>query len=237
MTFLELVQAYREECGVSASTSGAQPSTVLNQTGEMLRLVNYLKRAWLSIQNSEDWWLWMAADFTVNTVADTGEYLPTACTDVASTAPISRFARWHRNTFRLYRQSEGVAGEQYLVHWPFGVFRDTYLFAGQRDQRNRPVVWTERPENRAILLADVPDAVYVLGGRYQKGPQALAADDDVPELPEKFHMLLVYRAMQYYGKYEAAPEVLAQADEEYERMLNDLRREQLPEMSMGEPLA
>lgn len=237
MTFLELVQALREECGVSASTAGASPSAVTNQSGEMRRLVNWTKRAWLSIQNTEDWWLWMASDFTVNTVAGTGSYLPSICNDVSSGNPITRFARWDKESFRLYRQSDGVADEQFLTNWDFNVFRDTYLFAGQRNQTNRPAVWAERPENRAILLGDVPDTVYVLGGRYQKSAQDLSADGDVPEMPSKFHMLIVYRAMEYYGKYESAPEILAQGQDEFEKMMSDLRREQLPEVRIGRPLA
>lgn len=237
MNFLAIVQDLREQCGVSASAENAQPTTVLNQTGEMLRLVNWTKRAWLSIQNSRDWWLWMSSDFTLNVAANVGEYLPTAGIDDRTGLAINRFARWHRRSLRLYRQGVGTTDEQFLVDWDFEKFRDAYLFAGQRDQRNRPVVWAERPETRGILLGDVPDQAYTIRGRYQRGPQNLAIDADIPELPDRFHPLIVYRAMMYYGKYEAAPEVLAQGQEEFDRMMSDLEREQLPPMEIQHPLA
>lgn len=236
-TFLELVQELRRECGVSATTQGDQPSAVLNQTGEMLRLVNWTKRAWLKIQNAQDWWLWMRQDFTLSVTANVGAYLPSVAVDDGTGLAISRFGRWHARSLRLYTTSVGTTDEQFLVDWDYDKFRDSYLFAGQRAQRNRPVVWAERPNDRAILLGDVPEKAYTIKGSYQRGPQALSADSDVPELPARFHPIIVYRAMMYYGKYEAAPEILAQGRDEYEAMLADLVRDQLPPMEMGQPLA
>lgn len=235
MTFLELVQALREECAVSASTEGAQPSTAVNQTGEMLRLVNWTKRAWNKIQTSQDWWLWMARDFTMPVAQNVGEYLPTVGSDSAGL--ITRHARWQPYSFRLWDTAVGRSDEQFLVPWGFDSFRDSYLFASQINQRNRPVVWAERPETRSILLGDVPDKAYTLAGRYQRSPQSLVADADVPEMPSQFHMLIVYRAMQYYGKYEAAPEILAQGKDEYDALMTELKRDQLPQIELAQPLA
>ncbi len=237
MTFLELVQDLRRECGVSASTAGDQPSAVTNQTGEMLRLVNWTRRAWLKIQNDQDWWLWMRQDFTLAATANVGSYAPTVAIDDGTSVAIARFARWHPRSFRLYDAAVGVADEQFLVDWDYDKFRDSYLYAGQRNQRNRPVVWAERPNDKAILLGDVPDKAYTLRGCFQRGPQTLSANADVPEMPERFHPLIVYKAMQYYGKYEAAPEILAQGQEEYSAMMDDLVRDQLPPLEMGLPLA
>ena len=50
-------------------------------------------------------------------------------------------------------------------------------------------------------------------------------------------MIVVYRAMMYYGGYEAAPEVLSRGSEEYQRLYSRLEIDQLPTMVNGPPLA
>jgi hypothetical protein len=43
--------------------------------------------------------------------------------------------------------------------------------------------------------------------------------------------------MQFYGLYEAAPEVLTRGNTEFSRLMNQLEREQLPGLYLGNPLA
>ena len=74
-------------------------------------------------------------------------------------------------------------------------------------------------------------------GEYQKLPSDLVEDNDVPEMPSHLHMAIVYKAMQFYGLYEAAPEVLSKGNTEFSRLMNQLEREQLPELYLGNPLA
>jgi hypothetical protein len=54
---------------------------------------------------------------------------------------------------------------------------------------------------------------------------------------EALHLVIVYKAMQFYGLYEAAPEVLMRGNTEFSRLMNQLEREQLEEVSLGNPLA
>ena len=46
MTYLELCQTLRREAGVS----GVGPASVVDQSGEYLRLVEWIKAAWTEIQ-------------------------------------------------------------------------------------------------------------------------------------------------------------------------------------------
>lgn len=127
MNRLTLAQSLREKCGIT----GSGPSTTLSQTGEMLRVVNWIDEAWLQIQTLSDWWQWMRGDFSFDTIAAQREYVPSA-----SPLSLTNFARWYTDpdhTWRAYLLSAGKATEQFLVEEPnYQVYRDTYLFGSEQ---------------------------------------------------------------------------------------------------------
>jgi mannitol/fructose-specific phosphotransferase system IIA component len=63
------------------------------------------------------------------------------------------------------------------------------------------------------------------------------ADTDVPGIPENLHMVIVYKAMEYYGLFESAGEVLQRARVGFSSLRGQLEREQLPSVYLGNPLA
>lgn len=88
------------------------------------------------------------------------------------------------------------------------------------------------------MLGQVPDDVYEITGEYQQYPQPFVNGTDEPAIPnEALHLVIVYKAMQSYGLYEAAPEVLTRGNVEFSRLLTQLEREQRPELYLGNPLA
>jgi hypothetical protein len=56
-------------------------------------------------------------------------------------------------------------------------------------------------------------------------------------MPEHLHQVIVYKAMEYYGLFESAPEVLSRARTGYSALKGQLEREQLPAVYLGNPLA
>jgi hypothetical protein len=128
-----------------------------------------------------------------------------------------------------------VQDEQWLVEWEYQVFRNTYRFNVQVN--GRPVVFAIKPNGKAVMLGQIPDDVYLISGEYQVLPTSMTADADVPAMPEHLHLAIVYKAMQFYGLFEAAPEVLSKGNTEFSRLMNQLEREQLPELYLGNPLA
>jgi len=74
-------------------------------------------------------------------------------------------------------------------------------------------------------------------GEYQRSPTGLVADSDTPDLPEHLHMIIVYKAMQYYGMFESASEVIARGEGMFRSLSSQLDREQLPSITLGQPLA
>lgn len=223
MNYLAIVQELHELAGCS----GPQPSTVSGVTGETLRLVNWVRRAWDMIQARSPAWNWLQAEFSFSTAPGLREYTPTAA------GLSTRFRNWHKGSLRCYLAATGVADEQFLVDWDYDVLRDTYLYGSQSTNQSRPVVFAVRPEDRALVLADIPDAVYTVRGRYQKGPQTLTVDADVPECPEEFHRAITYRALMMYGAYEAAAEVAQEGVTNYRALMLRMVDECLPDVSVG----
>lgn len=232
MNFLQLVQELRRQSGVAG---GSTIATVLNQTGTNQLMVNWIADAWRELQGLQDTWNWMREPFTFETVANTGDYLPTAITNTLTGDLMSDLRYWHKDTFRCQKKSIGVQDEQWLVEWEYRVFRNTYRFNVQ--VAGRPVVFAIKPNGKAVMLGQIPNDVYEISGEYQKKPWNLAADSDEPDMPEAYHMLLVYKAMQSYGMYEAAGEVVQRGQAQYQRLMNQLEREQLEEVYLGNPLA
>lgn len=231
MNYLQLAQRLRQECAVS----GTGPVSVLNQTGMAGLLVSWLDAAWVEIQGLHNNWNWMREPFAFDTAAGVGDYLPTAITNTLTGQPMTDLRFWHKETFRAQKPVIGVQDEQWLVEWEYQIFRNTYRFNLQ--MQGRPVVFAEKPNGKAIMLGSLPDDIYSITGEYQVTPSHLTADADVPDLPEAYHLLIVYKAMQSYGLYEAAPEVLNRGQIEYQKLLTQLEREQLPDVYLGQPLA
>lgn len=224
MNFLQLAQRLSVECGVA----GAGPSAVTGQVGMYAKLVNWINDAYVEIQGMHDHWGWMRKPFAFNTTAGVGDYLPAA-------AGLTDLRYWHNDTFRCLRPSIGVQDEQWLVEWEYQVFRNTYRFNVQVN--GRPVVFAIKPNGKAVMLGQVPDDVYQISGEYQCVPTPMVVAADTPPLPEHLHLIIVYKAMQFYALYEAAAEVLTRANAEFSRLMNQLEREQLPQVYLGNPLA
>lgn len=223
MNYLAIVQELHELAGCS----GPLPATVSGATGETLRLVNWVRRAWNMIQARSTAWNWLQADFSFNTTAGVRAYTP------AAAGLTTRFRSWDQGSLRCYLAATGVSDEQFLVDWDYGILRDTYLYGSQSTNQSRPVVFAVRPEDKALVLADIPDAVYTIRGRYAKGPQTLTLDADIPECPEEFHRVITYRALMMYGAYEAAGEVVQEGTSNYRQLMLRLADECLPDITLG----
>lgn len=230
MDFLTLAQTLRERAGIQGAQGS--PSTVVGQTGEMLRVVNWINEAWMAVQRAHQW-NWMEGDFSFDTTAGTYVYAPAACGLEAGTA----LRKWKPETFRAYLLSAGVQSEQYLVEQDVDWFRDVYEFQG--GQSGPPQIFAIRRRDRAILLGPNPNGVYRVRGQYRRAaaPMTVANASTPTGLPDELHMLIVYQAMQYYAAYEAAPEVMEEAKALYKSMIASAEEFLLDTPELGGPLA
>lgn len=223
-TFLELAGDLRREAGIN----GTGPSTVVSQTGEMQRVVEWILTAYRTIQNLHHNWLFLQNDFSFNTVAATQTYTPT-------TAGCPELGRWKDDTFQYYLTSVGVNGQQDLMFVPWDDFSAYYLRGSLQTQSGPPDVITIRP-NRSLMLWPIPDAIYTISGEYYKRAQTMAADADEPLIPPEFQDAIVWRALMMYGAYEGASEKYSHGQNEYKHLLSRLELNQLPEFELGDAL-
>ena len=226
MNYLQLVNRARTECGVS----GGDLVTTSGQTGEAARFTGWINSAYVDIQSSKEDWEWMRSDVTFNLVAEQYSYTPTEA-GIGTT-----FANWKRNSFRCSTSGNNYGDEQLLNFMDWTTFRDLYQYGNMRTTYSRPVVLSVKP-SKDLAFGPSPDQAYVINAEYYTKPVEFSSDSDEPALPDRFHMLVVYRAMMFYGGYEAAPEVYQRGEFEFKRLMDRLTLDQLPTTVSGPPLA
>jgi len=235
-TFLQLAKRLRQESGITSSSAG--PTDVTTQTGEMQRVVDWVRSAWIDIQNRHFNWRWMRRAFTFDTAAGTDTYAYGVVTDVDQTGVITRFSHWWVNDEfdppKSYLTSGGLAGQYWLNYDDLESFRRVYKIGVQTNKKPGYIAVDHQDR---LLLGSNPDDIYTITGEFQRGAQILAADADVPECPTQFHDLIWHYAMEHYGYYEAAPEALARSRKQGMRLMRQLEQNQLPELTIAGPLA
>ena len=86
-------------------------------------------------------------------------------------------------------------------------------------------------------LWPIPDAVYTVNGEYVKQvtAQTLTNNTDIPVIPDQ-QLIIVWKALMYYGAFEGAPEVYAHGETQFNNALNKLEYNQLPKITYGPSL-
>lgn len=218
MTYLQLVQRLRQECGIS----GSGPSSVTGQIGEMKRLVDWTASAWWAIQSLHHDWAFLRQPATWVSVDGQRRYTPAQC-------GITNFGNWVADcaVLRAYTTASGMASEHLLSRMPYDDFLVAWDFNANRTVTGQPMQYAVGPGD-TLAFGPTPTAGYTFVAEYYSGPVLLVADGDVPSLPTKHDpMLIVYRAMQSYAAFESAPEVLSYAMREYQPRLRRLEADQL----------
>jgi hypothetical protein len=221
MNFLALTRRLAVEAGSSANIS-----SVVAQSGEAGRMAGWTSSAWDDVQLERPDWYWMRGSFSFPTVAGDMDYSP------ADAGIATRFGMWDTNSFRAFLTNRN---DELKLSWlDYESFRDSYMIGPQI--QSRPMYASIAP-NLNILLGPIPEAAYTINGEYFKAPQTLTVDDDEPEIPAQFQMIIVYRALMLYARYEAAAEIYADAEMNYKRMLRRLELNQLPTVEVLGTLA
>lgn len=207
MNFLELCQRLVRETGI-ADTG---PSTVVGQTGDMQRVVDWVNDAWLMIQSMRKNWRWMWS--TGSSTLTAGTY------EVTLPATVERIKRVS-------------TGQTYLQELTWNQMADAY----REVQDGAPSAWAIRPDGVLVFNAK-PETTETVTYEYYEVPISMAANIDTPGMPERYHLLIVYAALKDYAQFDVAPELEKKALIAYEMMLADLERDQLPAMTAPECLA
>lgn len=233
-TFLTLVQETAEESGTFSNIGN--PESLSGLSGRELRVKNWVARAYRDIQRSKRNWKWLEADFSGTTTSSTQRY------GSADLSISERFSNWipldhdQMQTFTVYLTSEGQATESFMRFIDWHEFRRTYLTASNSDDSGKPTVFSIDPDQK-VTLYPIPDGDYTIRGLYRKTPQVLSDGADVPEMPEEFHDIIKWKALEYLGIFDEAFDQLPAWRSMYKDMLVQLHAHQLPQVRMPGPLA
>ena len=226
MNFLELCQELVREAGISGSLASVE-----GQTGEMLRAVNWVRKAYVDIQNEHSDWNFMRADaiFDVDTLN---------VTYTAAALGVAGFGEWRfiGNDWRAYSKDLGVIDEQELIFLPYDHFRRVYDRGQNRIMTGRPQYITERPD-QSLQIWPKPDQFYTVVGEHYREPVRMSASEDVPLFKARFHDVIVYRALMYYGQFEGDATVHAAGQAECNRILKMMNSFYLPDIEQGSAMA
>lgn len=229
MNFLALVQAVAQESG---TVSGTQPSSVLDQTGRLKKMVDFTANAWDLIQNLRHTWRFMRDDLEVTLSSGTQRY-------TASALAVDNWAAWltEDDLMTIYRTSVGVSDEGVIPFLRWSEFRRRYIRGSQ--DNNRPVHYSISPAGE-LCFGPTPDDIFTVRGEYMVSPIRLEEDDDIPACPVRFHNIIKHRALLLLAEHDEANINIATERVKYLELLGDMELDQLPlhELEMTiQPLA
>ena len=222
MDLLALVQSLHYE----AKLAGPAPSGTSGLDGRAADLVRWVIEAYNDIQRQGDGkWKWLRGEWNFDTVADTASYAVTTITDTDDDATITRFRAWdldEREPPLIYLSADGKATERELAVKEWRDFRYLYV-RGTHSSAYTGAIAAKVDDK--LFLGPTPDDVYRVTGTYWQSNQELAVDADTPEMPDNYHMAIVYRAIVKYGYNSVSPEILARAEMDgapiYEALVNN----------------
>ena len=130
----------------------------------------------------------------------------------------------------------GTKSEIFMSYLDYEDWRNAYQYGALRSIETRPMVLSIAP-NKSLALGPIPIDGYTLIGDYYKTPTELSADSDIPSLPTKYHMLIIYKAMVAYGLFESAGEVIQRGTSESEKWMRRVLFDQISEIQAPGALA
>lgn len=219
----------------SGTVAGTNPTSVLAQSGRLLKIVNWTNEAWKQIQNHRPDWDWMADTFTGSiSLAGGATYTP------EGSFSLTRFGSWRQDdltsgfkAMSMYLTATGVSDEQPLDQISWRTYRERYVRGTQNT--DRPIEWAITPA-KSIAFGPAPDASYTVRGEFFHRANTMAANTDEPELPVQFHELIAWWAIVIlHGHDEAAVTgtALAHAKEQKALYLKNLENAELPGIAIG----
>jgi len=224
MNRLQLCQRFRQEVRIS----GTGPITTLGQSGEYKKVVDWIDTAYEDILNLHVDWGFLVTLFSFQTVVGKRDYTPTE-------AGVPLLGEWKYQNYGDIRCYLIASDEQRLEYLKWDDFKDVYLIGPSRVTTGRPGVFSIEPD-KTMNFDLVPDVIYTINGEYYKKPIAMTTDTDEPLFPSQYHMVIVYRAMMFYGADYAAAEKHSHGQNEYRKILRKLEQLYLPTYGWGAPL-
>lgn len=208
-TFLEGVQELHRE----ARVSGATPGTVVDQTGEILRLVEWYKAAVVTIESMHIDWRFMWAQDSFNTVASQSTYTPGTVNELPDDVNDYIF-----DSIKINDKKKTI------IEYPDFKYD---LSTGEREP-SRVII---QPDN-SWILDPTPDAVYSATFDYYMVTSDLTVDADTSLVPARYHNAILGLAlMNYAGTDKSAQDLVIKGQGFHIPAMAQLKASQLPRRS------
>jgi len=215
-TFIELAQTARLISGVQ----GIGPTSVTNTQGIEAVIVQFVKDAYIDIQNLREDFKWMEKSESFSTAIgiDTYTYL-----DIFSTAT-PNIKKYQYESLVL---TDSNGNKRYLTYVDRDTLEAQYL---NSIDRGVPSVFTEDPSSGSLILKPIPDDIYTVTLRYQSGPEILSTSGQIPSMPLAFHHLILYKTVEKLSVYLGSPQIYRAYAVDAAKMMAQLMRSELPKM-------
>lgn len=214
MNFLQLAQRLHSE----AIRSTAAPTSVVGATDRNARLFTKINDAWNEIQSERDW-KWMRE------VMDT-VLTPNVQTYTGASLGATRFGRWRKEDaeYSPFCYIAGAPNSLFMLgYWQLDEFRFHYIY--MQVGPTVPIAWSV-DDQQQLLIGPAPNAAYHLRIDQWKEPQVLAADADTPDLPDRFVLTIMWKALMGVAREDAKPEIFDKAVSNYGTLYTQMLRDQ-----------
>lgn len=218
MRFVELVDRVRREGGVSGGKIETLQGDLREETA---RLKTWVQDAWRDIQTERTNWRFLFCE---------GEYVVPQYVSVVYPPEFEarQISDWQNFTVRIAPSGYGRHRSDLLIPQNYWVMRDT--FPHRPHQFGKPSSYSIHPNTEALHISPASDREYELFYDYYRTPQELDDDNEEPIMPDRFHMLIVWMALERYGGYEVAQDVVSRAQMQSAKLMAALIEDQLPAM-------
>lgn len=210
MTFLELCEKLRQECGIAGTIS-----SVTGQTGMHGRLIGYIQKANREIQSRKANWKFLWAEWSQVLSGLTG----------GEAAPPDGLGMFDQTSFWVDAGTEDAFPLTWIDHKRW---RDYYRH--QYTTVDQPAFVTIKPNGRVAILP-APSADYsskTLSADYWRAPVDLVSDGQLSLIPVQFHQIIVALSKMYWAEYAHDTGVYSAAAVEHERLYMELKAHSLP---------
>lgn len=158
-----------------------------------------------------------------------------ACNLSGPAVSLAPFARWQDETefYTVFVSNTAAGGQPWPLRWmPYEKFQASFVTG--TISPGAPQYWSVGP-GKKLLIGPAPNSAdYMVTADYWAKPTALVDDADEPDMPEQFHLLLVWRGLLEVSSVDAAPEVEVRARRNMRMAWADLIDDQAPRTQLSD---
>ena len=230
MNYLQICNDLHEKTG----ESGADLTTVSNLSGYQKRIANLVKDAWEEIQSLHTTWRFMRHE-ALPTIAADAQVIDAddwVCANLSL-----NIDSYHKNTFSIYLTATGISDETTLTYVPWERWKEYFGIQFDDGATNRPTHITIDPSDDTLLVGPVSNGAYTVSFAFNQVPVVFSSNSQEPNIVKSLHKIIVWRALEMYGYHEESKHDIARGHKNYMKFLRRLQKRELPEITVGEPLA